>query len=507
MELKVQEIGLLIAKATAAQAAQQEKNQAFGEIVRRFQDLAFGCAYAVLGDFHLAEDTAQEAFIVAWRNLDQLRKPEAFPGWFKRIVLSQCNRMTRGCRVEAISLDAMRHAPTAADPHLAVEQAEIRERVVTAIQALPEHERLVTTLFYISEYSQKEVAAFLEVPLTTVKKRLFDARRKLRKMLDMVKTTLREKRPSRDERFADTVALFNQALDSLVNKLKQDRYILAAILCGSLSHDQVWEKSDIDLLLIGTEEKKPIRGFCLVENGVNIHATLFPRSKFKAMIEGSLQSSFDHSLFSKSTLLFSWDETIQDYYENVSHVGAHDREMQLLKAGAWAVGTLAKAEKWFHVKNDLSYSFLWIMYCVNNLARIETLLHSEVTAREVIHQALRHNPAFFKAIYTDLIHGEKDEATIREALEQIDRYLEEKIDLLFRPILDFLSEAGGVRSTTELNAYFDKKAQASGLLSMAYEWLADKGVIQKVPSPVRLTEKSRVVMDEAGYYYDGGDRT
>src|SRR5579872_1407159 len=77
----VEEIQHLIDRATAARAAQAEKHRAFGEIVRRFQDLAFGCAYAILGDFQLAEDAAQEAFLTAWRNLDQLRKAEAFPGW------------------------------------------------------------------------------------------------------------------------------------------------------------------------------------------------------------------------------------------------------------------------------------------------------------------------------------------------------------------------------------------------------------------------------------------
>src|SRR5215467_3480291 len=101
----VEEIRHLIDRATAARAAQAEKHRAFGEIVRRFQDLAFGCAYAILGDFQLAEDAAQEAFLTAWRNLDQLRKPEAFPGWFKRIVLTQCNRLTRGKRLDTVSLD------------------------------------------------------------------------------------------------------------------------------------------------------------------------------------------------------------------------------------------------------------------------------------------------------------------------------------------------------------------------------------------------------------------
>jgi RNA polymerase sigma factor (sigma-70 family) len=506
MEAVYDDVKYLIATATASHLALKEKNRAFDAIVRQYQDLAYGYAYAVLGQFELAEDAAQEAFLTAWRSLDQLREPEAFPGWLKRIVLTQCSRLTRGKQLDLVPLSSAAELPSLGpDPYRAAEQSELRARVATEVQALPENERVVTTLFYISEYSLKEIAVFLELPVTTVKKRLWSARQKLRhQMLDMVRDTLQEKRPSRDGRFADTVALYNEALDSLVAKLKLDRYILAALLYGSLSHDQVWEKSDIDLLLIGREEKKPWKAFCLVENGVNIHASLVPRSKFKAMIEGSLQGGISHSSFSKSTLLFSHDETIRSWYENVQHVGERDKELQLLKASTSLVYTLAKAEKWFYVKNDLDYTCLWILYCVNWLATIETLLHNEVVAREVIHQALRHNPAFFNAVYTELLHGQKDAPAIEAALRRINDYLDAQLYTVFRPILQYLAEEGGIRSTTDLDAYFGPKVQSDSL-GLAYEWLADRGVIRKVSSPVLLTEKSRVFVDEAAYYYDGGD--
>ncbi len=79
--------------------------EAFGQIVQRFQDMAYGCAYAVLGDFHLAQDAAQEAFLTAYRRLADLRQPRAFPPWLRRIVLSQCSRITRRKRPTTASLD------------------------------------------------------------------------------------------------------------------------------------------------------------------------------------------------------------------------------------------------------------------------------------------------------------------------------------------------------------------------------------------------------------------
>ena len=69
-------------------AAQRER--AFSELVRLFQDMAYGCAFAHLSDYHLAEDVAQEAFLVAYLKLASLDDPAAFPGWLRRIVQFQC---------------------------------------------------------------------------------------------------------------------------------------------------------------------------------------------------------------------------------------------------------------------------------------------------------------------------------------------------------------------------------------------------------------------------------
>jgi uncharacterized protein len=501
----VQEIGALIDRATAVRAAESEKHRAFNEIVRRFQDMAFGCAYAVLGDFHLAEDAAQEAFLTAWRNLDQLRTPEAFPGWLKRIVLTQCNRLTRGKRLDTVPLDAVYGLPAEEpEPFALLAKTETRNELYHAILTLNQNERIVTTLFYINNHAVAEIASFLEVPVTTVKKRLFCARKQLReRILAMLRDTLQERRPSRDTNFVNTIALFNSALESFVNKVKQDRNIIAVLLFGSLSYDEVWKKSDIDIILISRQDKQTEREFSLIENGVNIHAMLFARNKFKAAIEGSLQNSFFHSTFAKSTLLYTTDETIREYYENVDHLGAHDRDMQILQWTTDLLYTITKAEKWLQVKHDIEYSFLWLMYSVNSLAKIETLLHNRLTNREVIQQAIKINPTLFQAVYTDLIHKPKDAATIQAALDEINGYLDARQMRLFAPVLEYLENAAGVRTTGEITDYFKKLGQIYHL-SCALEWLADKGIVQKVPSPVRLTERSPVaVVDEAAYYYDG----
>ena len=196
-----------VVKALDANAPLAERHEAFGEIVSSFQDMAYACAYAVLGDFHLAEDAAQEAFVTAWQKLDQLREPDAFPGWFRRIVLTECNRLTRGKRLPTTTfLDGVNIPSTVDSPQTKIEKDELSDALFAAIERLPKMERLVIALFYVKEYSQKDIGAFLEVPMTTVAKRLYSARRRLKDtMLEKFKDGLLARRPSRNLSFEEKV--------------------------------------------------------------------------------------------------------------------------------------------------------------------------------------------------------------------------------------------------------------------------------------------------------------
>ena len=174
--------------------ARDGDREAYGEIVRRFQDMAYGYAFSILGDFHLAEDAAQEAFMEAYHGLSKLRDPKAFPGWLRRIVRTQCGRLTRRKKVPTAQLEAASAvASDSPGPAEAAETSEMKDRALEAIRSLPEAERTATTLFYIDGYSVKDISAFLEAPVGTVKRRLHDSRNRLKeRMLAMVEKTLKD---------------------------------------------------------------------------------------------------------------------------------------------------------------------------------------------------------------------------------------------------------------------------------------------------------------------------
>ena len=115
--------------------------------------MAVGYAYSIVRDFQSAEDAAQEAFLEAYRNLDQLREPAAFPGWFRRIVFKQCDRITRNKHFAFFQLEAVEarvsKAPSQSD---AAEQREMNDKIIAAVDSLPDHERSATMLYYIGGY-------------------------------------------------------------------------------------------------------------------------------------------------------------------------------------------------------------------------------------------------------------------------------------------------------------------------------------------------------------------
>jgi len=84
---------------------------------------------------------------------------------------------------------------------------------------------------------------------------------------------------------------FTAALAELVDQVKGDRSVLAAVLCGSLSHDTVWEKSDIDLVLVTIDDKNvEPSDVALYAGGVNVHALLMPRAQFRKTVDGSIDN-------------------------------------------------------------------------------------------------------------------------------------------------------------------------------------------------------------------------
>lgn len=180
------------------------KPEAFAHIIRHYKNIVFGVALSRIGNFHDAEDVAQNVFIEAFERLEILKDPNRLGAWLRSITIHRSiNHVQRKPPVVNMEhMDDLMGKNTT--PHGELEQKDLRNQVMSAISRLSKKQQETVTLFYISGYSQQEIADIQEVPLGTIKRRLHDARNKLKtEMLKVVEDTLKKNAP--DESFTDDV--------------------------------------------------------------------------------------------------------------------------------------------------------------------------------------------------------------------------------------------------------------------------------------------------------------
>lgn len=170
----------------------------FTPIIARYKDAVFGIALARLRHFHDAEDITQQVFIEAYERLDNLKDPLRLGAWLRTIAIHRSiNHLKRERR--GADLESALPAHSVATPEDDLEGNELRKQVLAAIGRLSKTQRETVTLYYISGYTQQEVAAIQEVALGTIKYRLHEARGRLKKdMVEMVEEVLKEGAPRED---------------------------------------------------------------------------------------------------------------------------------------------------------------------------------------------------------------------------------------------------------------------------------------------------------------------
>ncbi|HEX8116689.1 MAG TPA: sigma-70 family RNA polymerase sigma factor [Pyrinomonadaceae bacterium] len=166
---------------------------AFGEVVRRWERKIYALAYGITGSAEEARDATQETFINAYRNLPRFRGEAQVSSWLHRIAVNQCITRQRRARVRAetgldeeVEAGREQFLSTAGDasPAHTSESLQRAEAVRRAVASLPQELREVVLMKEFEELTFQEIAEALQIPLSTVKSRLYTALKQLRLKLE-----------------------------------------------------------------------------------------------------------------------------------------------------------------------------------------------------------------------------------------------------------------------------------------------------------------------------------
>ena len=166
----------LIEKVRIASAGDRD---AFGELVRSYERLVLGIAWNNLRDYQAAQDIAQEAFLTAFRQLKGLKEPASFGAWIAQIAVRCCHHYRRTRPKILLSTN---RSPAETPPE-SLMLGEETDRILTAIQSLPEHERNVVFLRYMEGYDVATIAQMTGRPSGTVTKQLSRGVKRLKNLL------------------------------------------------------------------------------------------------------------------------------------------------------------------------------------------------------------------------------------------------------------------------------------------------------------------------------------
>jgi hypothetical protein len=310
---------------------------------------------------------------------------------------------------------------------------------------------------------------------------------------------------------AEKVARFEAALRQLIERIAEDRYVLAVVLVGSLSEATIWRRESLVLWIIEADgvsrrlrsdgnDERIFR--ILVEDGINIHAEVIPRSRFKKMVEGSSRTAFSCNFFAERKLVYSNDPSIDNWFDQANTIATKDQERELLTFSTWTIHAHRHAQKRLEIKGDIELAKQEVLWAAHSVAHTEIIRQGNVWEQDVIYRAIDGNPDLFQTIYLDVLFKRTSRNVLATALDAIDAYLDQHYRSHLKPLLNYLKKASRVVPLSEISDHFAFSEVYPWHLESACEWLERKGLLDKFSAPFKLTKRSREQVEEPAYFLE-----
>ena len=284
------------------------------------------------------------------------------------------------------------------------------------------------------------------------------------------------------------------AMNNFVDKVKDDPHVIALLLWGSLSYYEVWEKSNIEFTLLVRDKSASVMTHYIGDaDGYELNLHLMEVSKFKEELQKSRAGEFWHSAWSKGTFVYTKDESLLTFFDEVRKAGKDDLVRTFTRLIDPLMGATVKAEKWITVYGNALYAQRFLHRAYTYAADMVLMRHGEEPTRESVLRAMELEPEFMHEVFVIPTTTAMAVADVKRVLGVIEAYLAEHMDWWSNPILRFLSD-GEEKTASHI-------AKQVGAGYRALDFLARRGIIVRITKPSRIFKKSRLTIDEVAYIY------
>ena len=293
-----------------------------------------------------------------------------------------------------------------------------------------------------------------------------------------------------------TILDYQKAYSKIIDDLKSKDKVLAIFVYGSMITGDLWEGSNIDLIVFYDEDFKILRDSHIEVNEVPIHIKLINKNIFnKAINEYGTKNGLKTTLLS-SKIIYCIDKDISDLYERNLYIMEEDKDL-------WGLVYLGDIIKDIGIcKKYLKNSGLYAAYeaalkVVNNISNIILTVNSYRVSKDPISMACHLDENLDKK-FRELLYDENKEEKIKEVIEYSEDYINKNLDLITKELLNFLNENKKKFSSFELKNHEkieSYKIRMEDILSL----LSEKGVILK--DYRELKDKSKKLIIKEKVYY------
>ena len=285
------------------------------------------------------------------------------------------------------------------------------------------------------------------------------------------------------------------AVNSFVDKLKTDPNIIAVYLCGSLSHAKVWEKSNVDMVVIVRDQELTTRSYSIDEDDIILNVDLTTRSAFKRDMGKQKGGSVGHSVLALGRFLYTTDDSLEQMAADFREMGDDDIELSFFHRAAGLVWAMEKIEKWLRVRKDPTYAQYYILTAADILAGMEMLVHRAIPTREAVLDVEALCPGFIRPFYQDPLSRPYGLEDCWATLDLMKKYLADHTGLVAAPVLECMGD-GEIKTVTELVKHLEMDSHS---ITHVFEFLEEQGIVAKVTQTIRITPKGKKAVEEVAY--------
>lgn len=293
------------------------------------------------------------------------------------------------------------------------------------------------------------------------------------------------------------IKTYQNAYEIALNKFKKNKYVIAVVVYGSMISGDIWEKSDIDFMVITREPGKTDKIYSKVLD-VPVHINYISKSIFVDSYNNTLKGGTFHKAFFMGKLVYCIDEEIKEIHNSTRFYSDRDISIRNIEIFCNLINSVHYAKK-FMDTGKYETSFQWCVEVLKNYARVMMNSKGHITDKDILSFAVNMNSKV-ENIFVTLNDDKPLLGRLNYIIEATEKFIMSNIESISKPLIAFMEQSESPCSASDIQNSSEFK-QVDVDINVLLELLSSVGYI-KEKNRRYLAKGEEYLIDEIVYYKD-----